>query len=175
MEAASLEHGNPNWQLQGTVLVEDGGRPCRLEYAVVCDSEWRTLWARVNGWIGATAVSQRVARNQAGEWRQNGMDCPSVRGCLDIDLAFTPITNLLPIRRLDLAVGNSAPVRAAWLRFPDFTLESLEQVYTREASGRYRYESGGGRFSASLEVDGQGIVSRYGDIWQLETIYPGGS
>lgn len=171
MEAASIEHGNPNWHLQGTVLLEDDGRPCRLDYAVVCDSAWRTLWARVNGWIGRTQVNQRVARNLAGEWRQNGILCTAVQGCLDIDLAFTPMTNLLPIRRLDLAIGASAPVRAAWLRFPDLGLVPLEQAYTREGERSYRYESGGGKFTAPIEVDEQGLVLRYGSFWQAETIY----
>jgi len=174
MEAASIEHGNPNWHLQGTVLLEDEGRPCRLDYAVVCDREWRTLWARVNGWIGSVAINQRVARNLAGEWRLNNQVCPAVHGCLDVDLAFTPITNTLPIRRLNLAVGHSAPVRAAWLRFPDFSLVPLDQVYSHEAPGRYRYESGGGRFTAMLDVDAQGLVERYGNIWQRETVHPAG-
>jgi uncharacterized protein len=173
LEAATIEHGNPNWHLQGTVLLEDEGRPCRLDYAVVCDREWRTLWARVNGWIGRHQVNQRVARNLAGEWRQNGVACPGVEGCLDVDLAFTPITNLLPIRRLNLASGSSAPVRAAWLRFPDFALVPLDQVYTRVSEHRYRYESRGGQFTADLEVDDQGIVLRYGSLWQAEKIYTG--
>ena len=173
MEAASIEHGNPNWHLQGTVLLVDDGRPCRLDYAVVCDSAWRTLWARVNGWIGRTQVNQRVARNLAGEWRQNGLVCPEVQGCLDVDLAFTPMTNLLPVRRLDLPIGASATVRAAWLRFPDLALVPLEQTYTRESERRYRYESGGGTFTAPLELDEAGLVLRYGTFWQAETIYSG--
>lgn len=171
MEVAGFEHGNPNWHLHGTVLLEDSGNPCRLEYAVVCDGAWKTLWARVTGWIGSTPVSQRVARNPAGEWRQNGILCPGVQGCLDIDLAFTPLTNLLPIRRLALMVGGSAPVLAARLRFPDFALVPLQQTYTREAEHSYRYESDGGKFTAALEVNGEGLVLRYGGIWVAETVY----
>jgi hypothetical protein len=36
-----------------------------------------------------------------------------VRGCDDIDLAVTPATNTLPIRRLNLQVGGSESVIAA--------------------------------------------------------------
>jgi hypothetical protein len=42
--------------------------------------------------------------------------------------AFSPSTNLLPIRRLNLGVGQAAKVQAAWLRFLGFTLESLPPV-----------------------------------------------
>lgn len=172
MEAAVMGRGNPNnWQLHGTVLLEEAGQPCRLDYAVVCDHAWRTLWARVSGWIGTTPINHRVARSLAGEWRHNGVIQPQVAGCVDIDLAFTPITNTVPIRRLALEPGASAPVRAAWLRFPDFSLEALDQVYTRQNDHRYRYQSGGGRFTAELEVDEEGLVLRYGDLWVAETVY----
>jgi uncharacterized protein len=170
-ETACLEHGTPNWHLSGTVVVEDHGRPCRLDYAVACDAAWRTLWARVTGWIGITPVNHRLARSLSGHWRHNGHEAPAVQGCLDIDFGFTPSTNLLPIRRLGLAVGASAPVKTAWLRFPEMTLETLDQVYAREADLRYRYQSRGGEFSASLDVDDAGLVLRYGDLWTAETVY----
>lgn len=175
MEAAGVEQGKPNWQLHGTTLLEESGKPCRLDYAVVCDSAWRTLWARVSGWIGTTQVNHRVVRNLAGEWRHNGIVQPQLQGCIDIDLAFSPLTNMLPIRRLNLKPGTAASVRAAWLRFPDFTLAPLEQVYTRESAHRYRYESGGGKFSAALDVNPDGLVLQYGDLWVAETVFRPGT
>jgi hypothetical protein len=93
---------------------------------------------------------------------------------VDVDLGFTPSTNLLPIRRLSLAVGAEASIRAAWLRFPGLELEPLEQVYRRESEHRYRYESGGGRFAAELEVDEFGLVARYGDYWVAGASLGGG-
>ena len=100
-----------------------------------------------------------------GRWTRDGAPAPQVAGCLDVDLGFSPVTNTLPIRRLALAVGAAAPVRAAWLRFPGLELEPLEQVYRRLAPARYAYESAAGRFRAELEVDGDGLVTRYGDYW----------
>ena len=71
-------------------------------------------------------------------------------------------------RRLDLEVGHSVHLRAAWLRFPSFQLEPLEQSYTRVRANLYRYESAGGRFVASVEVDEAGLVTEYGEIWARE-------
>ncbi len=175
MEAASLSRRGANWNLQGTVLVEESGRPCRLDYAVVCDREWRTQWARVSGWIGSALVTQRLARSPSGEWRQNGEVRAGVLGCVDLDLAFSPATNLLPIRRLALAVGAGETVRAAWLRFPDFQLVPLEQRYTRTGEQEYRYESGNGAFTAGISVDGDGLVVRYGALWVAEPLRPPGT
>lgn len=93
---------------------------------------------------------------------QDGFDC------IDLDLNFSPSTNLLPIRRLSLAVAERATVRAAWLRFPSFRLEPLEQIYHRIDATTYRYESAGGRFVAELKVNATGFVTRYGDLWEVE-------
>ena len=67
------------------------------------------------------------------------------------------------------SVGKEAKVRAAWLRFPSFTLEPLEQLYRRVAESRYRYESAGGRFVAELEVNAAGLVTLYPGFCQAET------
>jgi len=37
-------------------------------------------------------------------------------------------------------------VTAAWLRFPDFTIEPLKQLYRRIDVSTYWYENAGGRF-----------------------------
>jgi hypothetical protein len=84
-----------------------------------------------------------------------------VAGCLDLDLNFSPSTNLLPIRRLELAIGLKAKVQASWLRFPSFTVEPLVQPYRRIHAATYRYESAGGRFVTELQVNTGGFVTSY--------------
>jgi hypothetical protein len=101
-------------------------------------------------------------------WRLNGAACPQVEGCVDVDLNFSPSTNLLPIRRLRLDVGQEAEVRAAWLRFPGFALEPLEQRYVRTSADGYRYESAGGAFVRDLTVNGDGFVTRYPGFFEAE-------
>jgi uncharacterized protein len=83
-------------------------------------------------------------------------------------LNFSPSTNLLPIRRLGLALGQEAEVKAAWLRFPSFTLEPLVQRYRRIDAAAYRYESAGGRFVSELRVNAAGFVIDYPSAWQIE-------
>ena len=55
-------------------------------------------------------------------------------------------------------------MRAAWLRFPGFTLEPLDQLYRRTAPLVWRYE--GGSFVRNLEVNETGFVTRYPGFWQ---------
>jgi hypothetical protein len=122
----------------------------------------------LTGQIGNKPVEISIKRD--GEnWTANGVDIPAVAGCLDVDLGFSPATNLLPIRRLGLKVGESAAVRAAWVHFPELTVQLLEQTYTRLADDKYRYESGGGSFRRELKVDDKGFVLEYPDLWYAES------
>jgi uncharacterized protein len=149
-------------------VLAESHRPCRVEYEVDCDSHWLTRRCTLAGYVGATMVGLDVARDSDGEWTVGGAPSIGLKGCDDVDLGFTPATNLLPIRRLDLPIGAKAAVRAAWVRFPQLTVEVLEQVYTRLAEDRYLYESAGGSFRRELIVDGIGFVVDYPDVWTAQ-------
>jgi hypothetical protein len=124
------------WVLAGSAVFAHEGQPCRLDYRIVLDADFRTRSAMVRGWLGEKDIDVTIEAD-AGRWRLNGVECPQVEGCIDVDLNFSPSTNLLPIRRLDLPIGDEAEVRAAWLRFPDFVLEPLPQVYHRTGERAY--------------------------------------
>lgn len=167
-ESAALFRSGPEWRLEGSAVFSHDGQPCRLDYRVLCDAGWRTLSGEVSGWVGERPISIAVAADPDGRWTLDGREAPEVAGCTDLDLNFSPSTNLLPVRRLQLAVGEQAPVRAAWLRFPSFALEPLEQVYRRTGERAYRYESNGGQFGADLQVDAQGFPVEYAGVWKAE-------
>lgn len=158
----------PFWQLGGTAVFADEAGPCRLEYQVVCDAGWRTLHAKVTGWIGRQQVRAELYTDTARRWIVNGRQAPSVAGCVDLDLAFSPSTNTIPIRRLSLNPGERAEVRAAWLTFPALSLEPLIQTYVRTGESTYHYESSDGGFATDLEVGAAGLVLAYPPLWECE-------
>jgi hypothetical protein len=168
-ESAVLIEAATGAAIEGTAVFSESGRPCRLDYHVVCDPAWRTVSARVTGWLDVTRLHVAIDVDSSRNWTLNGRSCPAVQGCDDIDLSFSPTTNLLPIRRARLAVGARVSVRAAWLRFPALTLEPLDQTYERVSESQYRYESRGGSFVAMLETNAAGLVTHYPGLWQLET------
>jgi hypothetical protein len=139
-----------------------------LDYDIVCDSAWRTNSTRIRGAIGGNGVDLTVTVHAERRWFWNGVESGAVAGCLDVDLGFSPSTNLLPIRRLALAVGEEAEVKAAWLPFPSLRFEALPQVYRRDGDLIYRYESAGGAFVRTLEVNAMGFVTSYPGLWQIE-------
>jgi hypothetical protein len=165
-ESAWLSENAGGIVLEGTAVFGEAGQPCRLDYRVVCDREWRTQSALVIGWLDRTRIDLDIAVDEERNWTLNRRPCPGVQGCEDLDLSFSPATNLLAIRRLHVAVGARAAVRAAWLRFPDTALDPLDQIYERLDESRYRYESGGGAFTAVLETNAAGFVTRYPGLWE---------
>jgi hypothetical protein len=167
-ESARVSPREDGWEVAGTAVFGHEGKPCCLSYRIACDAQWRTRFADVVGWLGGDAVRVSAAVEGDGLWRVGGADVPEIAGCVDVDLNFSPSTNLLPVRRLSLAIGEEKEVRAAWLRFPSFRFEPLEQSYRRLAADRYLYRSAGGRFERELEVDGNGFVLRYPGFWEAE-------
>jgi hypothetical protein len=167
-EATRLTFQGSSWHLAGTAAFVHSDKPCRLDYLVICDLEWHTLGGNVSGWVGDNTVEVEIAVDSNHRWLLSGKEYPEVEGCIDLDLAFSPSTNLLPIRRLGLAIGEEAEARAAWLRFPDFALEPLDQIYRRISEAAYHYESAGGSFVAELQVNAAGFITCYSGLWQVE-------
>jgi uncharacterized protein len=154
--------------LRGTAVFVEDRIPGRLDYKIVCNPDWETVSAEVLGWVDGKRVKLKIDKAPGGIWRINGRAAPTVTGNSDIDLAFSPSTNLLPIRRLKLEIGQEAEVRAAWLTFPDLDLHPLVQRFRRVGDRRYFYASDTG-FSTELEVDSDGFVVNYPPLWIEET------
>jgi hypothetical protein len=167
-DACRLFSAAGQWRLAGAAVFSHERLPCCLQYEVVSDQNWKTVRAKVSGWLGNQVVELELTVDPELKWRLNGVEQPAVEGCIDADLNFTPATNLLPIRRLNLAINEAAEVKAAWLRFPEFELEPLSQVYKRLDESTYHYESGGGSFVSQLKVNAVGFVTDYAGLFQAE-------
>ncbi|HKE55254.1 MAG TPA: putative glycolipid-binding domain-containing protein [Pyrinomonadaceae bacterium] len=167
-DACRLYRLNSERRLEGTSLFLHEGRNCQLSYLIVCDEIWQTKKAVVWGWVGDQDVNLELYVDAHRRWQVNGVTKPAVERCMDLDLNFSPSTNLLPIRRLRLEVGQRAEVEAAWLRFPSLELEPLSQVYERLGQFKYLYSSHGGNFVAELTVNQAGFVTFYPKMWEFE-------
>lgn len=166
-DAARLVRTAEGWRIEGMAVFAEGGSPACLRYRVDCGEGWRTRRATVEGWVGARRVEVEIAAAADRRWTLDGRHVPIADGCLDLDLAFTPATNLLPIRRLALAAGAEAAAPAAWLTFPELALERLEQTYRRSGEATYDYAAHGGSFRRALTVTSAGFVSLYPGLWEL--------
>lgn len=166
-ECGRVYGDDDGWYLDGVAIFSHEGQPVRLEYLVECNVDWETTAVHIDGWVGDEMIEIEIEATQDGVWTINGTEVEVVEGCKDIDLNFSPITNTLPICRLDLKVGESQKVRAAWLRFPSFDLVPLDQTYTRINADAIKYESSTG-FTAELKINEIGLVIDYPNLWTVE-------
>ena len=177
-EWCALQRAPDGWRLHGIVLAEAASAPVVVHYGVALAADWSTRTVEIAMRSGAVAEPRKLRLSVAPEQRWQiereptpdpatpSDDVEALHGLIDVDLGFSPVTNTLPIRRLDLAIGEEVAVTAAWVRFPELTIEPLPQRYMRLAERRYRYESAGGAFVAEIEVDDLGLVTMYEGGWQ---------
>jgi hypothetical protein len=122
---------------------------------------------KVSGYIGKKTIDMRITSTGSAHWELNGVLIKSVTGCVDVDLGFTPATNLIALRRLSLKVGQRAEAPAAYLQFPEMRLLKLPQSYQRTGTREYAYEAPTVGYSGTLHVLPGGAVSRYPGLFEL--------
>jgi uncharacterized protein len=172
MEYLRLEERADEITADGTIVMidDDSHLPLRIHYAIRCDSAWAVRQAaiQVEGYPGPR---QRLQADGAGHWtRSPGRPLAALDGCIDVDIAATPFTNTLPIRRLKLKPNESAEIEVVYITIPELAFSAAKQRYTclemRSDGGRYRYESLDSGFTAELTVDANGLVIDYAELWR---------
>jgi uncharacterized protein len=150
----------------GVVIGVAEGENFAATYQIRCDGSWTLEHASVE--IVGERRQAEFASNGRGQWTDgSGNALPALDGAIDIDLSVSPVTNTLPIRRLNLAKGNSAEIRVAYVHFPDLAIVCDPQRYTcLEPLRRYRYESLDSDFVREIEVDENGLVVTYPGLFK---------
>ncbi|MFD5214493.1 putative glycolipid-binding domain-containing protein [Microbacterium sp. NPDC058345] len=118
------------------------------------------------GWTFAgitVRVGERVldVRRTADGWEIAGRRRDDLREAHEVDISASPLSNTLPIRRLRLAVGESADIITAYIRVPELDVVADPQRYTRLSEYEYLYESRDSGFRRTLTVDDEGLVVDY--------------
>lgn len=170
------QRADGGWNLRGMAVFHDEGLACDLGYEVSVDARWVTQTAHVKGHCGECLVDLRFHPVADGRWRVGqGGEADADTGvsavsCPDIDLSFTPATNMIAIRRLALEVGQQAPAPAAWLSFPDLRLQELPQIYRRLDGTRYQYDAPTVGYSGVLQVCERGALVAYPKLFERVAI-----
>jgi hypothetical protein len=167
-DACDLRASERGCKLAGSAVFVHAGRPARLDYSVTCDRSWHTQRGELRGSIGTESVDFTITRSADGLWAHNGAVVRGLEACVDLDLGFSPATNLLQLRRLALPVGSAADAPAAWFDVSSGRLELLFQRYERRSKSTYWYEAPRFNYAALLEVNAVGFVRRYPGLWEVQ-------
>lgn len=163
-DACRLVETPDGWTLSGQAsFVEEGGLLCGLAYRVECGRDWVTRKADVSGFVDREPLSLSIVHSAEAGWTVDGRTRPDLEGLIDVDLGFTPATNLIALRRFALGIGESALAPAAWFAFPDLRVARMEQTYRRLDETRYDYT--GIAYHEVLTVSPAGFVTDYPGLW----------
>lgn len=167
-DTCRLAHTDHGWLLMGHARFHNDDRFAALDYVIRCTDNWQTLDADIAGTHGDLDVRLHIDHRNGG-WHVNDTPQTGLMGATDIDLSFTPATNLIPLRRLAKQQDDTLTIRAAWLHYPAAKLAPLDQSYKRTPTyGLVSYQAEQTAFSTTLEVNDAGFVTLYPDLWHAE-------
>ena len=158
--AGRIEQVADGWVASAHEVVVTGPDRGACAYTVRLDAEWRTtaVHAETVSPLGLRTLDLRADGDR--RWWRDGEHVRKLDGCVDVDVAAAPFTNTFPIRRLGLAVGESATFPVAWVDVPSLELVRDEQTYRRLGPAEWEYgDPGHGTFR--LTVDEDGLVVDY--------------
>lgn len=113
LERGDLLQSEGHWILRGAILRLSACRPAKVRYEIISDSQLRAEIADVSCHDDQGKTELQIKRDVDG-WYGNDKRLNLPLDCTDVDLAWSPSTNTLPIRRLNLNVGaDSGPLVAA--------------------------------------------------------------
>jgi uncharacterized protein len=160
-EYAEVDLGSDGLRARGVQLGVTP-EPYHATYELVAEGNWITrslvVEASGNGW------SRRIELTSDGDGRwsyaQQHGDPSEVEGALDCDLQWSPLTNLMPVRRYRLhKEPGTVDFSMAWLSVPELRVTRSEQRYEHVRDAVVRFSSGD--FEADLELDSDGLVVVY--------------
>jgi hypothetical protein len=176
LSIARRERTGDGWVFHGSeVLV--GAEASSCTFSVTVGTDWRTRRVEVAA-LSAAGEAHRTLAVVDGRWTVDGAARPDLDGCVDVDIAATPLTNTFPIRRLtDVPVGEAVTSAVAWVDVPALRVTRVDQTYERlghlDGLARWRYRDPlHGAFL--LGVDDEGLVVDYeGFARRIPTSRPG--
>lgn len=165
LEHFELRENADGFTAAGVVVGRTGDRASfGLTYRAQLNPDW-TFSSLLIERLGRTPVS--VTRDRGRAWWAADRPMPHLAGCTYIDLVFTPFTNSLPINGLRLEEGKGRDITVAHFDWPDLEPRVARQRYTCLDKGRrYLYEDATFDFSAELQVDEDGLVEVYPELFR---------
>lgn len=147
------------WENEGWTATSDVGG-VNVTYVIRLTASWQVSqfllfrdMAEPDLWLGTDG---------GGRWGEvNGAHRPDLDGCYDIDITVTPFTNTLPIRRLQLDVGDAAEIKTAMIDVETLGVVPVRQRYHHVAPQRYEYSNVDSGFETGFDVDQYGLVNDY--------------
>jgi hypothetical protein len=152
--------------ITATIVGKYGGTLYKVDYRIRTNQQWETTFLEIHARHHDLMQDILLEGDGKGHWIFNSKPAPEFNGCIDVDIPLTPFTNTLPIRRLKLGKNQSKEIHVIYCDLLEQRVRPVQQKYTCLSKTRYHYENIPNDFEATIEVDKDGLVEDYPELFE---------
>jgi len=143
------ETGQGN-KIESTIVGKYEDTLYQVKYVIQTKHNWQVTSVRVETQLNG---------------KQETHSYESLGECTDVDIPLTPFTNTLPIRRLNMKIGETHFIKVLYLDILTNEFKPVRQKYQRLSEFEYKYENVPNDFEAVITVDQHGFVVDYPQLF----------
>lgn len=170
LENCLVSQNTSGYVIDSAIVGSYRGKLYSVEYEITTNTSWETLSIKASCRHNNKVKQYAFFREANGHWKTTDSTLSQFNGCKDIDIPVTPFTNTLPIRRLNLSVGETSDIRVIYFDLLNEKISAVDQRYTKLSKTIYHYENIPNDFEADIEVDEHGLVVFYPSLFERKAI-----
>lgn len=138
------------------------------DYVLTLNLDWSVREIEIDFTTGSKQYSYFFTRHASGQWTdREGTLYRQFNNCRFVDISLTPLTNTLPINGTTFTPGEPEQIEVIYFDILNNEVRRDVQRYTKTGNTQYHFENDAGNFSAEIEVDADGFVTRYPNLFDM--------
>lgn len=165
LENCLIDTSETGSEITSTIIGSYQGKIYQVAYHIKTNEHWETVFVAITSRHSNQTQKIQLEGDGKGNWTSNGTEAKQFRGCIDVDIALTPFTNTLPIRRLKLHQQQEQVIQVIYIDLIDQRILPVRQLYRCLSATEYHYENIPNDFEARVVVDESGFVVDYPSLF----------
>ena len=165
LEHCVLTHSDESIEVNSVIVGANDDKIFRIDYSIKVNRNWESIFLEVKTQLSEKEVSINCHSDGRGNWTKNGEAVNEFKDCIDIDISLTPLTNSLPINRLQWALNKPQQINVLFLDILSQEMLVVKQRYTKLSDTEYKFENVPNDFEAIITVDESGMVVNYPELF----------
>jgi uncharacterized protein len=170
MENCLIRGGMKGTTIDSTIIGLYEGKIYKADYTIKVNEKWETQELSIRSRHSDHEQDILLTKNSEGDWMMNDEKMYAFTGCFDVDIAITPFTNTLPIKRLALNNDEEQTISVIYFDLLNWEVKPVKQLYRRISENLYHYENTPNSFEADIKVDKDGFVIEYPKLFNRSAI-----
>ena len=168
LENCLVDSGSDGIRVESVIVGSYNNVIYRVDYNIDATSFWETVSLEIIRHYRNERSRFSLESDGNGNWKINGNPQLKFKGCIDVDIPLTPLTNTLPVNRLKLKTGQEKIIKVLYCDLLRNEFKAVNQKYVRVSDSVYQYENVPNDFESDIQVDEHGFVVDYPQLFTRE-------